>query len=366
VPFTGRVPAAAGSLLLDGERMFPLPLGLGALLTHRLFSLREKWRLARLFKTLARFPTDDLQRVTLADWVRDYAGAGPLARFLETLTRVTTYTNDPGRMSAGAMLDQLKVGLAGGVWYVDGGWQSLVDGLRTAAVAHGADVHTGVTVRAVDADGFGVIVRLADGAVARARAVVLAGGPKAAVELLGSAAGEPLVAWERGRIPVRAACLDVALRGLPRPGLRFALGLDRPTYYSVHSATARLAPDGIAVVHVMKYLGSHSTTPATEVAAELEGDLDRLQPGWREAVVARRFLPGMRVASALPRADEAGLAGRPDVDAAGPAGVFLAGDWVGPHGQLADAAAASARRAADAVLRYLSHTPERRLTRVGR
>src|SRR5262249_60154914 len=119
------------------------------------------------------------------------------------------------------------------------------------------------------------------------------------------------------------------------PTHRFALGLDRPTYYSVPSATARLAPDGVAVVHVMKYLGSGLGAPAQEVEAELESVLDRLQPGWRGLVVARRFLPGMLVAPALPRADEGGLAGRPDVADAGPEGVFLARDWVGPHGPLA-------------------------------
>jgi phytoene dehydrogenase-like protein len=165
---------------------------------------------------------------------------------------------------------------------------------------------------------------------------------------------------------VKAACLDVALRALPRPAHRFALGLDRPTYYSVHSAAARLAPDGVAVVHLMKYLGNCPSARAPEVETELEADLDQLQPGWRGLVVARRFLPGLLAASALPRADEGGLTGRPDVGAAGPAGVFLAGDWVGPHGQLADAAGASARRAADAVLAHLACVPERRSARAGR
>src|SRR5262245_30349196 len=56
VPFTGRQPASDGALLLQGERSFPLPLRATTLLTHRLFSLREKWRLARLFARLARMP----------------------------------------------------------------------------------------------------------------------------------------------------------------------------------------------------------------------------------------------------------------------------------------------------------------------
>ena len=65
-------------------------------------------------------------------------------------------------------------------------------------------------------------------------------------------------------------------------------------------------------------------------------------------MVERRFLPAMTVAHALPLAEEGGLAGRPGVTRAGAAGVFLAGDWVGPRGMLADAAAASAEEAAGA------------------
>jgi hypothetical protein len=38
--------------------------------------------------------------------------------------------------------------------------------------------------------------------------------------------------------------------------------------------------------------------------------------------------------------------GRPDINALGMRGVALAGDWVGDEGMLADAAAASARKAA--------------------
>ena len=93
-------------------------------------------------------------------------------------------------------------------------------------------------------------------------------------------------------MPIKAACLDVALDRLERPRQRFALGLDRPFYYSVHSAAAKLAPEGISVVHVMKYLATtDASSPAESIEQELEGCLDRLQPGWRSHTVARRYLP---------------------------------------------------------------------------
>ena len=150
-------------------------------------------------------------------------------------------------------------------------------------------------------------------------------------------------------------CLCIS-RGTER---RFALGLDEPHYYSVHSTTARLAPDGVVVLHAMRYLGT-GATPAKAVEAELESLLDRMQPGWRAHVVARRFLPGLTVSHSQPRAADGGLAGRPGAVVNGRPGVFLAGDWVGDRGMLADAAAASARAAAQAALASLRS--ERRLT----
>jgi phytoene dehydrogenase-like protein len=146
----------------------------------------------------------------------------------------------------------------------------------------------------------------------------------------------------------------VALSRLDRPRQRFALGLDRPYYFSVHSAAAKLAPKGISVVHVMKYLREESGVKADAVEPELERCLDLLQPGWRTHTITRRYLPSLTVAHSLPLANEGGLAGRPAVSLAEHSNVFLAGDWVGPEGMLADAAAASARSAAQHVLAVLA------------
>ena len=65
----------------------------------------------------------------------------------------------------------------------------------------------------------------------------------------------------------------------------------------------------------------------------------------------------MTVSHSLPLACEDGLAGRPAVSAAGHPNVFLAGDWVGPEGLLADASAASAAVIARQVLSLLARDP---------
>ena len=200
-------------------------------------------------------------------------------------------------------------------------------------------------------------MELASGEELLARAAVLAIDPAGAVELLDMPSDAPLARWTAGCLPVRAACLDLALSRVPRPQCRVAFDLDRPLYFSVHSASARLAPEGVHVLHVMKYLRSSDRPSADDIEGQLEDWLDGLQPGWRTVVVARQFLPGMTVTPSLPVTAEGALAGRPGVDVDGYAQVFLAGDWVGPEGMLADASSASARQAARRVLDALSSWP---------
>ena len=83
---------------------------------------------------------------------------------------------------------------------------------------------------------------------------------------------------------------------------------------------------------------------------ELEELLDRVQPGWREFTVRRRFLPELVVSHALVTAERGGFLGRPSLEVPEMPGLYLAGDWVGAEGLLADASLASARRAAQALL----------------
>src|SRR5439155_9221482 len=102
-----------------------------------------------------------------------------------------------------------------------------------------------------------------------------------------------------------ATCLDVALSKLPNPHRLFALGIDRPLYYSVNSAYAQLTPSGGALIHVAKYGGDPAAEP------ELERLLDDMQPGWRDVVVHRRFLPAMVVSNAIAEPPREGAARQP-------------------------------------------------------
>ena len=74
--------------------------------------------------------------------------------------------------------------------------------------------------------------------------------------------------------------------------------------------------------------------------------MDTMQPGWRDRVVFKQYLPSLTVMNAEATAAHGGMAGRPASRLPAFDNVWIAGDWVGPRGQLSDAAAASASDAA--------------------
>src|SRR4051794_7619929 len=163
VRFTGGVPPVNGSLALDGGRAHTLPGGFVSLLTTSLFGAADKLEAARFLASFPRVEADVLQRTSVADFLGRTLRQPGVRRLVEALFRLSTYANDPARMSAGTAVAQLQLALKAGVIYVDGGWQTLVDGLRDEAEARGARVITGAGVAAVEHDGAVRAIRLRDG-----------------------------------------------------------------------------------------------------------------------------------------------------------------------------------------------------------
>jgi phytoene dehydrogenase-like protein len=284
----GGVPAAAGGLAIADGRLHALPGGLVSLLTTSLLRVPEKLEIGRLLARIATLDPVALDRVSVDAWLRRLLRYDGSRRLIEALVRLTSYVNAPDRMSAGAALRQVQGALASGVLYVDGGWQWMIDTLRDRAEAAGVRVRTGV--RVVRAAG-GTGVETENGEQLPADVVVLAVPPRDAARLCGSTT---LARAAEDLVPVPAACLDVCLSRLPRPRATFALGVDEPTYFSVHSAAApTLAPAGGATIHVLRYLEPGDRRDGSGDEQSLEAVLDLVQPGWREVVVYRRFLPRM-------------------------------------------------------------------------
>ncbi len=328
-------PIASGYKEATGELAL-LPTSVGSLLRSPILGLFEKARLARLLTSVPKLQPSSFAGSSAVEWIASLGITPRAAAVVSALTRVVTYAGDLAAVSADAAIAQLQLALQGNVVYLDGGWQSLVDGLVTAATAAGVRLLEGERATALRERPDGTYeVRTSARSLQATSVVIATGGPTAARALLPRAPR-----WELGA-PATAACLDLGLRRAP--ATMVAYGLDQPLYLSTHSPKAHLAPPGGAVVHVMRY--GARTSP--EDKAQLDA-LARCCGIGEGDVVVRRFLHQMTVCHALPRPGS-GLVGRPAIDATGSGGVFLAGDWVGAAGLLADASLASGETAGQAA-----------------
>lgn len=351
IPVRGGVPKQSGIALYHDER-HRLPTGLWSLWATGLLTAADKWEASKLLLRIRRLKkASQFGGISVRQWLDRNVARTRVRETLEALLRVATYCNEMEKLNAGAALNQLRLVMRG-VIYVDEGWQKIVDALHSSAVAAGVNFITSSRVVRVDHDGAVQAIEIGGlesesqtetqsylrplpgdsrGTRLAADTVLLAVDPATARDLIGEVSWPPMT-------PVLLSTLDVALSRLPQPKKTFAIGIDRPLYYSVHSRWAQLTPKGGALIHVSRYGGGDQ--------AELEALLDEMQPQWRDAVVHCRFLPSMTVSNALV----------PPAPAARPAavtpirGLFLAGDWVGDVGLLSDAALASARDSAKAML----------------
>ncbi len=355
IPVRGGVPNGNG-IALYGQQRHKFPGNLWSLLTTGFLSPAEKLDAGRLLLRIRRLKKPQkFGAISAREWLDRTVDRIRVRELIEALLRLSTYCNEPEKLNAGAALNQLRLAMRG-VIYVDEGWQKIVDALHTSAVTAGVNFVTSSRVVGVAHDGAVQAIEIGGldfdqqsetksyvnvlppragngsrGTRLAAETVLLAVEPSTAGDLMGE------VSWPE-MTPATLSTLDIALSKLPQPKKVFALGIDRPLYFSVHSRWAQLTPKGGALVHVSRYGGGDE--------AELEALMDEMQPGWRDFVVHCRFLPSMVVSNAV----------MPPAPATRPSpitairGLYLAGDWVGDTGLLSDAALASAREAAKAIL----------------
>jgi phytoene dehydrogenase-like protein len=340
IALPGRAPAlTATRFFVDGRAVHPLDRRGGAG-RGLLPALGRLTRLAR------RGDPDG----SVADVLDEVTDDGRVRPVLDAFARLITYADGFDEQAADVLTEQVR---GGSVRYLDGGWGSLVARLRDRVVAGGGQVRTGAAVRRVEhAAGGSPVVHLADGDAVPASAVILApGGPGHVADLLEGDAQATVARWADRSTPVRLAVLDVALRTRPDvPAI--VLGVDEPTYLSVHSDRARLAPSGGAVVHLARFLPLDASAP-DGTRALLERQLEDLAPGWRDELVQARFLPDLVLTHDGGRLQAGGRRGRPGPAIPDTPGLFVAGDWVGPRGHLAQATLASAGDAAELAAAYV-------------
>jgi phytoene dehydrogenase-like protein len=339
------------TFVMQGGKLSPFtadPLGF---LRTNVLNVGDKLALLRLFVTLGAAKPRALANTSVQGWLDHNIRRPQLRRLMTALARTFVYSTALDLISAELFVEKLQRALRHPVHYVDGGWRTLVDGLRAVAERAGARIVSNVQVESVEiSHGHARSVRLRDGSVVRASAVVVATSPRDAAKLVDGGENPAMGQIVEGLIPARIACLDVALNRLPVPGRPIVQDLDGPRFMSAQSVYSRVAPEGAALIISFKQLDPRYPGDPREDERDLEELLDAAQPGWRGALVKRQYLPRIEAVGALPTAREGGFAGRPGSRVMGLHNIYMAADWVGPEGFLVDASMASARRAAELVL----------------
>jgi phytoene dehydrogenase-like protein len=345
----GAVPPASGARGRIGDRVDVLPANLATLLRSRLLSMRGKVAIARFLAGVKKWRPADVAGLTVGQWLDTFKLPEDARKVALFLVRTTTYANDENTLSADVAAGQIQMALTNNVLYLDNGWGSMVESLATAARRNGAEIRTGTAVTSVfrrPSNG-DLVLKLSGGQEIQAGAVVLAAGtPGAAAKLL----GDRPAAWAGLGPEVEASVLDLGLQRRLDPPILF--GIDPPMYLVDHAWSAKnLAPEGGGLVHVLHYLPLGDQTSSGELRSGLEehARMAGIEPSMIEE---QRFLLRMTVVGAVPTPASGGLAGRPAIDSTGVPGVFVAGDWVGPRGWLADASLSSGEAAGAAATRH--------------
>jgi phytoene dehydrogenase-like protein len=345
---TGGVPKPPGTFVFEGANGGNKALPLAQLLLGSFLKWHEKTQLIRFFSRLRKTDTSGLHYVSMQTYLESQISSSRVRSVVLALVRLSTYCDAPDLLSAGAVIEQLKQGQ---VLYVDGGWQTLVSQLTEQAQQAGVSFRKSSPVREIAGKYPRMTVALKDGSQLTTRHVISTAAPADTLALLNPALTPKEAAVYERLIPVRAACLDLVVSGMPQPKTKSVLGADYPWYYSNHSAAASLSDNPAnAVVHVMKYLSASNNSDPKQDEHELEGFLNFIQPGWRKHVVQHRFLPRMLVSHGIVTAANGGLPGRPGTAVDGRPGLYVAGDWVGSSGMLLNASLASAKEAARSII----------------
>jgi phytoene dehydrogenase-like protein len=340
---TGGPPSAVGYGSMSGV-VDVLPAGPSSILRTKLLGVAAKVQLAALMTRLSKVDATALANVTMDEWLADAKLKPEVEALVRMVLRVSTYCEQPDVLSADAGVMMMQSGLGLGVIYLDDGWKQLTDGLRSVIAHRGSTIRGHAPVRRVMSDATTASVELEDGTTLHASSVVLAvGGPVASARVLDN----PPVSWSSVGPDATVACLELGLRAPTSKLIYF--DLDEPLYYSVHCPPARLAPPGQAVAHAMRYLGADSPSPA-EARSQLEAHAAAAGVASGD-IVTSRYLHRMVASYAIPTAANGGLPGRPSVMIDESPRVFVAGDWVGPEGMLADAVFASASQAVRAAMK---------------
>ncbi|MFK4427400.1 MULTISPECIES: phytoene desaturase family protein [Bacillus] len=344
----GGMPSTKAHGIWKGD-VFTIPTDFRSILSTPLLSWSAKVQFSRLMIHLGKLDVGEVQKMSLSTWAENEIKDPMVRNIFYALCRTTTYTFAPTIQLASSVLTQIQLSIKEGVFYVDGGWETIITKLRDIANNVGVQFQASKHVLEVEnCEGIQKI-RCSDDEVFKVNAVVVTIPPKEACKIIKGAEGTSLCRWSEQSVGVTVAALDIGLRRLTNPTHQFALGLDQPIFFTNQSRAAKLSEDGAIVVSLIKY---HN--PMLEInhfhddQEQLENTMELLHPNWKREVVAKQYLPKITVVHDFPHIDRVEKPG-PNIPEM--PGVYVAGDWAGHDEILADAAVASGKRAALHILK---------------
>src|SRR5829696_714207 len=210
-----------------GGKLSSFPADLLGLLRTDVLDAGDKLALVRLFVALGAAKPHALAKTSIQELFDLKIRRPQLRRLMMALARTFVYSTALDLVSAEVFVEKFQRSLRYPVHYVDGGWRTLVDELRAAAERAGARIVSDAHVEGVElGDGRARGVRLRDGRLVQASAVVVATGAWDAAKLVDGGEHPAMRRIVEGLTPARIACLDVALERLPIPDRPVVQDLD--------------------------------------------------------------------------------------------------------------------------------------------
>ncbi|MDM5188726.1 FAD-dependent oxidoreductase [Bacillus sp. DX4.1] len=330
------------------NHVYTIPTDFRSILSSILLSWSGKIQFSHLILKLGKIDLGTIPAISLSEWAEKEIRDPMVRHVFYALCRTTTYTYAPNLQLARPVLKQIQRSMKEGVFYVDGGWETVITKLRKETADAGVELLQNKNIIEIEHSGSFQRIRCSDGELFEAQATIVTVPPKEACKLVKGAEETSLHIWKEQSLPVTAACLDLGLRQLPNPVHQFVLGLDQPLFFTNQSRAAKLSEDGTTVVGLIKYHDPvlNTSDPHAD-KVQLEHTMDLLHPGWQRELTEQQYLPKITVVYDFPHI------GR--IEKTGPCvpqmqGVYVAGDWAGHDELLADAAVASGKRAALHIL----------------
>jgi phytoene dehydrogenase-like protein len=337
-----------GGVLTRNNKEYTAPFNPFGLLSTSLLNWKERFEWMSILSKLPKVDPQVLTAQTFQQWVEQNVQSPNVQSLLYVLSRLSTYSHCPERASAKVMVTHLQIAL-GGVLYLHGGWQTIIDQLHNKAVIADVQVKTHASVKQMKSiEHDRIKITLSNNEEIFSRYVISTIGPLELTNLLDTSESIKLNPLFSQLTPIKGASLDISLSRLPQPKKLFALDIHEPLYYSVHSTVAHLSENGHHfVLHVFKYHHPDEPIYANKVRNELEQFLETMQPGWKDYVMESRFLPNIIVNQRLPLVGHEHHFQRSETKIPG---LFIAGDWASPDYILSEGAVFSGKQAAEEII----------------